>query len=123
MLVVTIIALLITAGIYATRGQLGFAQDTRVDADIQSVSTQLKLYSAMNGFYPTTEQGLKALVVRPENDPKPRQWRQLLDKVPMDPWQEPYVYISPGKQNADGFDLYTKGLDRKADTADDHGNW
>lgn len=123
MLVVTIIALLITAGIFATRGQLGFAQDTRVDADVQTISTQLKLYSATNGFYPSTEQGLKGLVQRPDTEPRPRQWRQLLEKVPRDPWQEEYVYVSPGKHNPDGFDLYSKGKDRQPDTDDDRGNW
>jgi general secretion pathway protein G len=122
MLVVTIIALLITAGIFATRGQLGFAQDTRVDADIQTISTQLKLYQAMNGFLPTTEQGLQALVVRPETEPRPRQWRQLLANVPRDPWQNEYVYVQPGKYNPDSFDLYSLGSNSRAGVPY-RGNW
>lgn len=120
MLVVTIIALLVASGIYLTRGQYEFAQDTRIKGDLQSISSQLKLYQAMNGTYPSTEQGLKALVTRPEGA---KQWRQLLDKVPLDPWQQEYGYLSPGTHNAQGFDLFSKGSDRKADTSDDIGNW
>ena len=123
MLVVTIIALLVASGIYFTKGQFEFAQDTRIRGDIQSITGQLKLYQATNGFLPSTEQGLKALVERPQSDPKPRQWRQLLDRVPLDPWQSEYVYAYPGKKNAGGFDLFSKGLDRTANTEDDLGNW
>lgn len=123
MLVVTIIALLIASGIYLTTGQLGFSQDVRIRGDISSISSQLKLYYATNGFYPSTEQGLKALVERPQSEPRPTQWRQLLEKVPVDPWQQPYEYASPGKHNPDGFDLFSKGKDRKSGTDDDQGNW
>lgn len=123
MLVVTIIALLVASGIYFTKGQFEFAQDTRIRGDIQSITGQLKLYQATNGFLPSTEQGLKALVERPQSDPKPRQWRQLLERVPLDPWQSEYVYVYPGKKNTGGFDLFSKGLDRTANTEDDLGNW
>jgi general secretion pathway protein G len=123
MLVVTIIALLLAAAVYGLRGNLGFAQDTRVKADLQAITTQINVYQGINGFYPSTSQGLMALVVRPEGDPQPRQWRQLLPKVPLDPWGNPYIYVTPGKHNPDTFDLYSAGPDRKADTADDIGNW
>jgi len=120
MLVVTIIALLVASGIYFTKGQYEFAQDTRIRGDLQSISSQLKLYQAMSGSYPSTDLGLKALVTRPDGV---RQWRQLMDSVPVDPWQNEYGYVSPGKHNTDGFDLFSKGRDGKADTADDIGNW
>lgn len=123
MLVVTIISLLLASGFYFTKGQVGFAQDTRANGDIQSMSTQLKLYEGMNGFLPSTEQGLRALVERPDSSPKPRQWRQLMSKLPTDPWGNEYVYEAPGKHNPDGFDLYSVGKDHVASTADDIGNW
>ena len=123
MLVVTIIALLLSAAIFGLKGNLGFAQDTRVDADIKSTTVQLNLYQATNGFFPSTEQGLQALVTPPDSEPKPHQWRQFLNKVPTDPWKNPYIYITPGKRNPETFDLYSAGPDRKADTADDIGNW
>jgi general secretion pathway protein G len=123
MLVVMIIAVLAASAIHFMGGDVGAAQDVRVKADLESIGTQLKLYQATNGFLPTTDQGLQALVVRPDTDPKPTQWRQLLTKVPMDPWQMPYQYENPGKHNQDSFDLYSCGPDRKPGTDDDVGNW
>ena len=123
MLVVMIIALLAGSAIYLMGGNLGIAQDVRVKADLQSVDMQLKLYQAQNGFLPTTEQGLQALVERPDSDPKPTQWRQLLPKIPLDPWQNPYNYENPGKHNQNSYDLYSSGPDRKPGTDDDIGNW
>jgi general secretion pathway protein G len=123
MLVVAIISLLLGAGIYYMTGSLGYSQEVRVQADIRTISMQLNLYQSMNGFFPTTEQGLKALVTRPESEPKPRQWRQLMSQVPLDPWQKEYRYVQPGRHNANSFDLYSAGQDRQPDTADDLGNW
>jgi general secretion pathway protein G len=123
MLVVMIIALLLAAGINIIRGNLEFAQDTRTKGDIQSISSQLRMYQAMNGFLPSTEQGLEALINRPNSEPKPRQWRQLLSKEPVDGWHKPFVYLNPGKKNPNSFDLYSMGPDGKPDTEDDIGNW
>ena len=74
MLVVTIIALLLGTAIYKLSGNVEYAKHTRVQADIQGISTQLKLYESMNGFMPTTEQGLQALVTQPSTDPRPTRW-------------------------------------------------
>ncbi len=63
MLVVTIIALLLGAAIYKLGGNVEYSRHVRVAADIQGINTQLKLYESMNGFFPTTDQGLQALVV------------------------------------------------------------
>ncbi|SRR5581483_9059495 len=123
MLVVMIIALLAGAAIYTMGGNVGVAQDVRVRSDLESISTQLKLYQSFNGFLPTSQQGLQALVTRPDTDPKPTQWRQLFEKLPKDPWQNDYVYVQPGKHNPNSFDLYSAGPDRKPDTSDDIGNW
>ena len=123
MLVVMIIAMLLAAAIHFMGGNVGYAQEVRVKADLDSISTQLKLYQAMNGFLPTTDQGLQALVTRPDTDPKPTQWRQLMDKIPVDPWQNPYIYENPGKHNPNSYDLYSAGQDRKPGTDDDVGNW
>jgi general secretion pathway protein G len=120
MLVVMIIALLAGAAIYMMGGNVEVARDVRLKTDIQGISTQIKVYSIATGSYPTTEQGLKALVTRPEGV---KQWRQTLQQMPLDPWQREYVYLSPGKHNPENFDLYSKGPDGKADTADDVGNW
>ena len=119
MLVVTIIALLMGAAIYKLAGNVEYARHTRVAADIQGIGTQLRLYESMNGFYPTTDQGLQALVVQPDTDPKPSRWYQLYKELPKDPWNMPYIYICPGKKNPGSYDLYSAGPDRLKDTADD----
>jgi len=119
MLVVTIIGLLLTAAIFGFRGNVEYSRRVRVQGDIQGITTQLKLYESMNGFYPTTEQGLRALAVQPDTDPKPSRWLQLFDKIPKDPWQTDYIYRCPGLKNPNGFDLYSAGPDRIPDTADD----
>ena len=119
MLVVTIIALLLGTAIYKLAGNVEYARRTRVAADVQGISTQLKLYESMNGFYPTTEQGLQALVTQPDTDPKPSRWYQLYTELPKDPWQSIYIYRCPGTKNPNGYDLFSAGKDRKADTPDD----
>ena len=75
----------------------------------------------MNGFFPTTEQGIQALVTPPETDPKPARWYQLFKEVPKDPWHNNYIYRCPGVKNPGGYDLFSAGPDRIADTADDDG--
>ena len=119
MLVVTIIALLLGAAIFKLGGNVEYARHTRVAADIQGINTQLKLYESMNGFTPTTEQGLQALVTQPQTDPKPTRWYQLYKELPKDPWQNEYVYLNPGRKNPGSYDLYSAGPDRKPDTSDD----
>src|SRR4051812_5719537 len=85
MLVVTIIALLMAAAIYKMSPAVGVAKTTRVQADISGIRTMLMSYNGMNGFYPTTDQGLKALVNRPDSEPVPNRWTRLMEGVPTDP--------------------------------------
>lgn len=123
MLVVMIIALLAGSAIFMMRGNLDVANDVRIRGDIQSMGTPLMVYRSSNGFLPTTEQGLKALVTKPESSPKPRNWQRLLDKVPIDPYGMEYNYVQPGTHNPDSYDLFSSGPDRIVGTADDKGNW
>jgi general secretion pathway protein G len=95
------------------------AKTMRVQADVQAIKTQLQLYESLNGFYPTTEQGLQALVTQPDKDPRPARWYQLFKELSKDPWGNEYIYRSPGLKNPSGYDLYSAGPDRQADTADD----
>lgn len=124
-LVVSIIALLLGVAINKMGGALDFGKEVRVKGDLQSISNALRMYNAQNGFYPTTEQGLKALVEQPTTEPRPRQWRCAFDdgKVPRDPWDCEYSYVCPGKHNPKGFDVISSGPDRTLNTADDLGNW
>jgi general secretion pathway protein G len=119
MLVVTIIALLLGAAIYKLSGNVEYSRHVRVAADLQGISTQLKVYESMNGYFPTSEQGLEALVTAPSTDPKPARWYQLYSQLPKDPWQSNYVYRSPGTKNPTGYDLFSPGPDHLPDTTDD----
>ena len=119
MLVVGIIIIILGVAVARLGNTTGIAKDMRVRADIQAINTQLKLYESMNGFVPTTEQGLKALVVQPDTEPKPSRWYQLFKEMPKDPWDNEYIYLSPGRKNPDSYDLYSAGPDRKPDTPDD----
>jgi len=122
MLVLGIIAVILGAVINLTTGNLDVAKIKRVEADIQAVTTQLRTYEMLNLFMPTTEQGIQALINSPQIEPLPRQWRQLLTELPLDPWGLPYQYRNPGKQNPATFDLFSTGPD-KVESADDIGNW
>jgi general secretion pathway protein G len=119
MIVVSIIVILLGLAISKIGNPTGFAKQTAVRADVQAIGTQLQLYESMNGFYPTTEQGLQALVTQPQNDPRPTRWYQLFKQSPKDPWGNDYIYRCPGTKHPDSYDLFSAGPDRKPDTADD----
>ena len=119
MLVVTIIALLLGTAIFKLKGNVEVARKVAVQGDIQSIGTQLKLYESLNGFLPSTEQGLQALVVQPSTEPVPTRWTQFFSSVPKDPWHNDYIYRNPGVKNSTSYDLFSAGPDRLPDTADD----
>jgi general secretion pathway protein G len=119
MIVVSIIVILLGLAINKMGNPTGFAKGTAVRADMQAIGTQLRLYESMNGFLPTTEQGLQALVTQPQSEPKPARWYQLFKEVPNDPYGTRYIYVCPGIKNPTGYDLYSAGPDRRPDTPDD----
>lgn len=121
MLVVGIIVIILGVAVGRLGNTTGIAKDMRVRADIQQISTQLRLYESVNGFTPTTEQGLQALVTQPSSEPRPTRWYQLFKDLPQDAWNKDYIYLSPGRKNPTSYDLYSCGPDRLPDTADD--NW
>src|SRR5258708_15288518 len=91
MLVLAIIAVLLSSGIYYLVGNLDVAREQRVRSDIQTITTQLRVYEMQNLFLPTDSQVLDALVNPPTLDPKPPRWRQLLQAQAFtDPWGMPY---------------------------------
>jgi general secretion pathway protein G len=118
MLVLGIIAVLVGSAIFLLVGNVDIAKEQRVESDIQAISTQLQTYQMLNLTYPTTAQGLEALVTKPSMEPVPRRWRQLLDSVPLDPWGSPYQYAYPGRRNPASFDLYSWGPDRQSSDDD-----
>ena len=102
MLVVSIIVIILGVAISKLGNTTAIAKTMRVQADLQAIKTQLQLYESMNGFYPTTEQGLQALVTQPSNDPRPARWYQLFRELPTDPWGNGYIYKNPGLKNPSG---------------------
>jgi general secretion pathway protein G len=124
MVVVVIIGIL--ASLVAPRilGRTDEARVTAAKADIATIVQALKIYRLDNQRYPTTEQGLQALVVKPETDPKPKNWKQYLEKLPKDPWGNDYQYLSPGvKGEIDVFSFGADGVAGGTNTDADIGNW
>ncbi len=123
MLVVVIIAALAAMVVPRLSGRSEQAKISVAKTDIESLlPTALKLYELDNGFFPTTNQGLEALLERPSTSPVPSNWNgPYIEKKPVDPWGRPYVYNSPGKHRVD-YDLSSMGKDEKKDS-DDIANW
>jgi general secretion pathway protein G len=123
MLVVIIIAALAAMVVPRFSGRSEQAKVAIARADVEAnLSSPLKLFEMDNGFFPTTAQGLEALIKKPTTSPVPRSWNgPYIEKKPNDPWGTPYVYISPGKKRTD-YDLYSKGKDLTSDQ-DDIVNW
>jgi general secretion pathway protein G len=109
-------------------GRTEEAKITQARVQMEGLETALKLYKMDNSVYPTTEQGLVALVEKPETNPVPRKWRKggYLEKniVPKDPWGNEYIYISPGVHG--DYDIISYGADGVPggeDEAKDVNNW
>lgn len=126
MVVVVIIAIL---GALVGPKLLGRTDEARVIAarqDIATIMQALKLYRLDNSRYPTTEQGLQALVARPTSGPPAPGWKEggYLDRMPKDPWGSPYQYLSPGvKGEVDVFSLGADGQPGGTDGDSDIGSW
>lgn len=102
------------------------ARAARAQADIAAIVSAVQLYRLDNFIYPSSEQGLQALVTRPSSDPQPANWAEngYMDRLPMDPWGQPYHYLSPGVHGA--FDVFSYGANGTAggEGADrDIGSW
>jgi len=125
MVVVIIIGILAAIVAPNVIGRVDDAQITKANAEIANIENALKFYRLDNFAYPSTEQGIEALVTQP-NDPTVRNWKPggYLDRLPRDPWGNPYLYLNPG--NNGEIDIYTLGRDGRpgGEGPDaDIGNW
>lgn len=126
LVVLVIMGLLISVVAPTVLNRADEARVSKVLADFKNIETALKIYRLDNYVYPTTEQGLEALVEASTLDPEPRNFKAggYLEDVPLDPWGRPYLYMSPGEHGE--VDLYSLGADGLAGGEGqslDIGNW
>jgi general secretion pathway protein G len=95
------------------------ARAVKAKQDILAIENALELYRLDNGFYPSDEQGLEALVVQPDIEPMPLNWRNYLKSLPKDPWGHAYHYQNPGEHTE--IDIYSDGA--PGQNAKVIGNW
>ena len=126
---IEILVVLLIIGILASMvapqilGNQEEAQLKKAAVDIQQLESALEMYKLKSNRFPTTEQGLDALVSAPTLDPIPRNYPTdgYIKRLPDDPWGNPYVLISPGEMGT--IDIFSNGPDGEPGTDDDIGNW
>ncbi|WP_104098366.1 type II secretion system major pseudopilin GspG [Stutzerimonas kunmingensis] len=126
MVVVVILGILAALVVPQVMSRPDQAKVTVAKGDIKAVAAALDMYKLDNFAYPSTQQGLEALVKKPSGSPQPKNWNRdgYLKRLPKDPWGNDYQYLSPGTQGQ--FDLYSFGADGKPGGSDlnaDIGNW
>jgi len=121
LLVVVIIGILAAIVVPRLTGRTLEAQIGAAQADIKSLGTALSMYETDNGRFPTTDQGLAALLLRPAGQDLPKWKGPYIDQadIPKDPWGHEYVYLCPGAKHPNGYDLVSAGPDGQLGTADD----
>jgi general secretion pathway protein G len=123
MVVLLIIGILASMVAPQILGNQEEAQLKKAAVDIQQLESALEMYKLKSNRFPTTEQGLDALVSAPTLDPIPRNYPAdgYIKRLPDDPWGNPYVLISPGEMGT--IDIFSNGPDSEPGTDDDIGNW
>lgn len=113
MVVVVILGILASLIVPKLMGRTDEAKIVKAKVDISAIETGLKLYRLDNGTYPTTEQGLSALIQEPHTEPLPSKWNKNgyieRSQIPKDPWGREYIYLSPGVHKE--YDIISYGAD------------
>ncbi|HHJ16019.1 MAG TPA: type II secretion system protein GspG [Gammaproteobacteria bacterium] len=122
MVVVVILGILAAVLVPKVMDRPDEARKVKAAQDIRALESALNLYKLDNFDYPTTDQGLEALVEKPDIPPEPTRWKSggYIDRLPQDPWRLPYQYLNPGVHG--GIDIFSTGPDRQP-SDDDIGNW
>ena len=126
MVVIVILGVLAALVVPSVLSRTDDARAVAAKSDLAAIRQALKLYRLDNQRYPTTEQGLAALVAKPTEAPVPPNWKPggYLEKLPRDPWGHPYQYLNPGLKS--DVDVFTYGADNQPGgegEAADIGNW
>lgn len=107
--------------LYKISPGLSVAKEARCEADIANIAAQLETFHKVCRAYPTQNEGLKALVIKPEAESYAARWRQLMDSIPLDPWGREYQYRFPAAKSREPYDLYSLGKPSQLGT--EIGNW
>jgi len=122
LLVVVIIGILAAIVVPRLAGRSEEARVAKAKGDLATFRSQLSAYEIDNGKYPTTEQGLMALLEKPASAPEPKNWKGPYiegTELPKDPWGNDYIYANPGQRNPMSYDLFSWGPDGQPNTEDD----
>ncbi|KTD21266.1 type II secretion system major pseudopilin GspG [Legionella londiniensis] len=109
MVVVVILGILASIVVPKIINRPDEARVVKAKQDISAIESAIELYKLDNGFYPSTDQGLSALVEKPDTNPAPPNWKPYLKSLPKDPWGRDYLYLNPGEHGE--FDIFTYGAD------------
>jgi general secretion pathway protein G len=126
LVVLVIMGLLISVVAPTVLNRADEARVQKAQADFKAIETALKIYRLDNYVYPTTEQGLEALIAPSTLDPEPRNFKEggYLEDLPLDPWGRPYLYLHPGENGeVDIYSLGADGLSGGEGQNADIGNW
>ncbi|WP_206483212.1 type II secretion system major pseudopilin GspG [Thalassotalea sp. G2M2-11] len=123
MVVLVIIGIIASMVVPNLMGSQDTAREQKAVIDIGSLETALGMYRSQNYNYPTTEQGLEALVEKTDIEPIPKRFPEggYIKRLPQDPWGNDYQLLNPGEHGA--MDIFSMGPDGEAGTDDDIGNW
>lgn len=124
MVVVVILGILASIIVPKIMDKPDQARIVKAQQDIRAIQSALEMYRLDNYVYPTTDQGLDALVQKPSGNPEPPHWKQYLDRLPKDPWGHPYQYLNPGVHGP--IDIWSYGADAQPGGSGvnaDIGNW
>lgn len=123
MVVIVILGILASMVVPNLMGNKDKADQQKAVSDIVALENALDMYKLDNSVYPTTDQGLDALVQKPTSSPEPRNYREggYVKRLPQDPWRNDYLLLSPGENGK--LDIFSAGPDGQPGTEDDIGNW
>lgn len=125
MVVVVILSILAALVVPKIMSRPDEARKVKARQDVMAIQSALDLYKLDNGFYPSTEQGLEALLTKPNSEPMPLDWKSYLKNLPKDPWGRPYLYLNPGQHGET--DVYSEGPRHGNSTENSNddiiGNW
>ncbi|ACQ91994.1 general secretion pathway protein G [Tolumonas auensis DSM 9187] len=123
MVVIVILGILASLVVPNLMGNKDQADHQKAVSDIVALENALDMYKLDNSRYPTTDQGLNALLIKPDSDPVPRNYKDggYIKRLPADPWQSEYQLLSPGEHGT--IDVFSMGPDGQSGTEDDVGNW